>query len=464
MGKSDGLMEPIVAVRLVAIPTAARFLTARLAAPTLQGKESMKAAEPTFSAQRYVSAAIAVGALAFLLVPGRSHAQQALQQVLLTNVLPLDAGSVKKSDTDAVKKPDADGARKTGAGVVTKKAAVATPKLLGEPVVLPDAVQQATASAEAPETVPAKSTVTAAEATKLLGEAVVVPDSVAAAPKLLGEPVAPKLLGEPVVVPGAVSATKGAVKASSSLFSDMQQDHDRVLLARIEKKFELKKLFRDQGISYPAAELFLRIFKRERELEVWVRENNKPAFQLLKTYPICAMAGMLGPKRAEGDGQTPEGFYFIDGFNPSSDFHLSLHLDYPNRSDQILNKGAALGGNIFIHGGCRTEGCLAVTDDAIKELYWLSVEARSVGQKRIPVHIFPARLTDDELFRLTEVFDEKPDFKRFWANLKPTYDYFESKHELPLLNIDQKGYYRIVQPAALAGDSVRAVVKPGGSN
>jgi murein L,D-transpeptidase YafK len=437
----------------------------------------MKAAEPTFYALRFVPAAIAVGALAFLLVPARGHAQQALQQVLWTAALPLDADGANKLD-----KLDAGAAATRGVayidptavtfarleflrrapGSTTKKAPVATPKLLGEPVVVAGAVQ-ATASADASETVPARSTVTVAEAPKLLGEAVVVPDSVAAAaPKLLGEPVGPKLLGEPVVVP--VSATKGAVKASSSSFADMQQDHDRVLLARIEKKFELKKTFRDQGISYPAAELFLRIFKRERELEVWVREKDKPTFQMLKKYPICAMAGMLGPKRAEGDGQTPEGFYFIDGFNPSSDFHLSLHLDYPNRSDQILNKGGALGGNIFIHGGCRTEGCLAVTDDAIKELYWLSVEARNVGQKRIPVHIFPARLTDDELFRLTQVFDEKPDFKRFWANLKPTYDYFETKRELPLLNIDQKGQYRIVEPAALANDSVKPLTKRGGSN
>ena len=413
----------------------------------------MKAAESTFHALRFVTAAVAVGAVAFLLVPARAHAQQALEQALWTGAFHFDAASIKKPDASAP----------------TKSTPGAKPRLLGEPIVVP-AAAQASVAAEVQAVVPAKNAVTAAEAPRLLGEAVVAADAVpAAGPKLLGAPVVtaenPRLLGEAVAAPGAVApATRGAVKASSSSFADMQQDHDRVLLARIEKKFELKKLFRDQGISYPAAQIFLRIFKRERELEVWVRENGKPTFQMLKKYPICAMAGMLGPKRAEGDGQTPEGFYYIDGFNPASDFHLSLHLDYPNRSDQLLNKGGALGGNIFIHGGCRTEGCLAVTDDAIKELYWLSVEARNVGQTRIPVHIFPARLTDEELFRLTQVFDEKPDFKRFWANLKPTYDYFESKHELPLLNVDAKGYYRIVQPAALAGDSVRPAVKPGGSN
>jgi murein L,D-transpeptidase YafK len=256
--------------------------------------------------------------------------------------------------------------------------------------------------------------------------------------------------------------TSGARKPKSKTpsFSQQQLANERALNARLEKKFELKKLFRERGIAWPAAEVFYRIFKREREFEVWVRSNDRSGFVLLKNYSICAMAGALGPKRAEGDGQTPEGFYYIDRFNPASDFHLSLHIDYPNRSDQVLNQGKALGGDIFIHGGCRTEGCLAVTDDAIKELYWLSVEAKNAGQAKIPVHIFPARLTDNELFRLTQVFDSQPDLKRFWANLKPTYDYFETKHELPpFFRIDERGRYRITAPAALAADSAPAKTK-----
>lgn len=258
--------------------------------------------------------------------------------------------------------------------------------------------------------------------------------------------------------------TSGAKKSKSKAptFSQRQQDNQRVLEARLEKKFELKKLFREQGLEYPAAETFLRIFKRERELEVWVRPQQQNTFVLLKRYPICAMAGQLGPKRSEGDGQTPEGFYYIDDFNPVSEFHLSLHLNYPNRSDKILNPGKDLGGGIFIHGGCRTEGCLAVTDDAIKELYWLAVEARNAGQQRIPVHIFPARMSDAELYRLTDVFTDNPYNKRFWANLKTTYDYFETRRELPFLTIDDRGRYRITAPPVLATDSARPV-RTGGN-
>ncbi len=288
----------------------------------------------------------------------------------------------------------------------------------------------------------------------------------ALAPSQAGAQMAFNKASLPTDTVGAKRVAKPAPKpvAKPLTFSQKQQDHERVLIARVEKKFELKQLFREQGLTYPAAEIFLRIFKRERELEVWVRPEQQTAYVLLKKYPICAMAGQLGPKRSQGDGQTPEGFYFIDNFNPSSDFHLSLHLDYPNRSDQILNAGHELGGNIFIHGGCRTQGCMAVTDDAIKELYWLSVEARNAGQSRIPVHIFPARLTDDELYRLTQVFTDNPQLKRFWANLKPTFDYFESKHEVPFLDINARGQYRIIPAPVIATDSSRAVKVSGGTH
>ena len=145
----------------------------------------------------------------------------------------------------------------------------------------------------------------------------------------------------------------------------------------------------------PAAEAFIRIYKRERTLELWVRAEGSDRFELLNNYDICALAGELGPKRQQGDSQVPEGFYAIDFFNPESDYFLSLHVDYPNVRDRSMAQGDLnLGGDIYIHGGCNSDGCLAVTDEGIMELYWMAVEARSAGQQTIPVHIFPARLDD----------------------------------------------------------------------
>lgn len=231
---------------------------------------------------------------------------------------------------------------------------------------------------------------------------------------------------------------------TESGFALEQLRNERVHGARVETRFEIKRLFHEAGIRYPAAEIFLRIFKRERSLELWVRPESTDEFVLLKTYAICALAGELGPKRMLGDTQVPEGFYQIDFFNPASDFHLSLHLDYPNRYDRMSAiDGVSLGGEIFIHGGCNSEGCLALTDDGIKELYWVAVEARAVGQERIPVHIFPARLGTEDLGLLKNAFSDQPALGEFWESLKPGYDYFEEHRRMPTVTVDATGAYNI---------------------
>jgi murein L,D-transpeptidase YafK len=254
-----------------------------------------------------------------------------------------------------------------------------------------------------------------------------------------------------------------------SAFAVSQLRHERVLAARVEARFAVKRLFRERGLSYPAEQIFMRIFKRERQLELWVRPAGGTEFALLKTYPICALAGELGPKRRQGDEQVPEGFYYIDQFNPQSDYLLSLHLDYPNRSDATLGESLDLGGDIYIHGGCNSAGCLALTDEGIKEVYWLSVEARGVGQGRIPVHIFPARLTDTEMPLLGKAFRSQPKLLAFWQNLKPGYDYFERSHRVPRMNVAANGSYHLAgeEPAsggvgAPASMAVGGDVEPAG--
>jgi hypothetical protein len=234
-------------------------------------------------------------------------------------------------------------------------------------------------------------------------------------------------------------------------FARQQLRHPRVLQARIDARYGIKKLYRERGLPYPAAEILIRVFKRERVLELWARPRETNRFLLLKSYPICALAGTIGPKRRQGDDQTPEGFYEIDDFNPASEYLLSLHVNYPNESDRVLGDRQAPGGLIYIHGGCRTRGCIAVTDDAIKELYWIAVEARAGGQQRIPVHIFPARLTDQELADLGTAFGKRPDLLAFWNNLRPGYDFFERTRTLPALTVDAQGRY-VLAPAA--GDRV----------
>ena len=178
-------------------------------------------------------------------------------------------------------------------------------------------------------------------------------------------------------------------------------------------------------------------------MEVWVRSYNSNKFQLLVTYPICAMSGALGPKRAKGDEQVPEGFYNIDFFNPNSAYHLSMRIDYPNKRDRLANvSNRPMGGDIFIHGACKSIGCLAITDSGIRELYWLSVTARGYGQERIPVHIFPTRMKDvKDVRKVARLKNYDANMHEFWQSLKPGYDYFEKTHQVPAVTLDEQGRY-----------------------
>ncbi|TBN39833.1 hypothetical protein EYE42_09195 [Paracoccus subflavus] len=104
---------------------------------------------------------------------------------------------------------------------------------------------------------------------------------------------------------------------------------------------------------------------------------------VLKAYDVGLGNEPVGHKQFEGDGKTPEGVYYIDRFNPRSQYHLSVGVSYPNENDTALAQalGRKPGGDIFIHGwgpdGNRlapnrrdwTAGCIAVRDDEIEEVY-----------------------------------------------------------------------------------------------
>ena len=238
-----------------------------------------------------------------------------------------------------------------------------------------------------------------------------------------------------------------AVPGSTKGFKAEQMAFPRVKAAFAAKEASVKGAFKRASLKYPPASIAIRVFKREQILEVWIAATPSAQFQLLKTYKICASSGALGPKRAQGDLQVPEGFYEIARFNPMSSYHLSLGVDYPNRSDKILGGKRDLGGDIFIHGNCVTIGCIPLGDDAIEELYVMAVEARAGGQARIPVHIFPAKLDDRGLARLQREYPGNRPLLSFWENLKQGYDYFEQHHIPPAITVDKTGKYGFTGPA-----------------
>jgi len=230
-------------------------------------------------------------------------------------------------------------------------------------------------------------------------------------------------------------------RSSAQGFRGQQMSHSRVRAAAGEKGALVREMFRRKGVAFPPKEIFIRVFKRERSLELWARDPKQDRFELVKQYAFCANSGGPGPKRVQGDGQIPEGFYHIDRFNPVSNFHLSLGIDYPNRSDRILGGGRPLGGDIFIHGGCVTIGCVPITDEGIKELYIIAIEARAAGQTTIPVHIFPARFDGAGMTRLEWEHNGDRSLLEFWNNIKEGFDFFEAGRRLPVVRVDRRGRY-----------------------
>jgi murein L,D-transpeptidase YafK len=118
------------------------------------------------------------------------------------------------------------------------------------------------------------------------------------------------------------------------------------------------------------------------------------AGQVIKAYSIALGRNPVGPKTRQGDGKTPEGIYSISGRNPASAFYRALRISYPNPADRAHAKklGVAPGGDIMIHGLPNgqghigkahrltdwTEGCIAVTDAEIEEIWRLVPDGTKV--------------------------------------------------------------------------------------
>jgi murein L,D-transpeptidase YafK len=211
----------------------------------------------------------------------------------------------------------------------------------------------------------------------------------------------------------------------STVFWQQQLTYARVQAAHARCWPTLAARLQAQHLDPTRLEVFFRLIKTTRLLEVWGRNQGQAdaAFQLLRQYPLAATSGTLGPKRRAGDAQVPEGFYHINRFNPLSAFHLSLGLDYPNADDILATGLADPGGDIFIHGSNVTDGCLPLTDAGIDEVYLLAIAARAAGQASIAVHIFPFPLTEAELTRRAD-----SPHAAFWRGLAPGYAYFEQHH------------------------------------
>lgn len=163
----------------------------------------------------------------------------------------------------------------------------------------------------------------------------------------------------------------------------------KVQLYSVSARDQLIPFFHQAGVQFPPQQVALLIFKKNHRLDLWAKDVHHQKWVQIRSFSVLAASGDSGPKLEAGDHQVPEGIYHIAYLNPNSHFDLSMALDYPNTFDreQAKRDGRShLGGDIFIHGGNRSIGCVAIGDAAIEQLFPL---VALVGVQNVKVIIAP---------------------------------------------------------------------------
>ena len=206
---------------------------------------------------------------------------------------------------------------------------------------------------------------------------------------------------------------------------------ERLEQVRARVEAPLKRALAAAELRY-GAPVFVRVLKEESELELWVQPEEGKPWKLFRKWRIANYSGTLGPKLKEGDMQAPEGFYEVGlkQLNPMSRFHLSFNIGYPNAYDQHHGRTGSL---IMVHGSNVSIGCFAMTDPVIEEIYLLVEAAIKSGQKAVPVHVFPFRMTAD---RLAKAEADNALWLSFWREeLSPGYEVFETTRIPPVIKV-----------------------------
>lgn len=186
----------------------------------------------------------------------------------------------------------------------------------------------------------------------------------------------------------------------------------------------------------PGNPMFLRIFKEENELELWLRSPAKPDFTLFKVYRLADWSGGPGPKLREGDGQAPEGFYFVPAsrLRWETRHHLGIDLGFPNEYDSFHGRS---GSGILIHGGKASRGSYVLPQADMEEVFVLAASALESGQSFFRVNVFPFRMSDQ---RMEKEWKRQPRWIDFWVNLKEGYDFFENVNAPPDVGLEAGRY------------------------
>lgn len=148
---------------------------------------------------------------------------------------------------------------------------------------------------------------------------------------------------------------------------------------------------RSAGITYPPKRITLLALKDRKQLLMFAGDER---LALLQTFPLVSYSGTLGPKLRQGDLQIPEGIYRIVGSGARD--MLTLAVDYPNAFDRaraVDDDRTKLGGEILIHGGSVSTGCLVVSNEQMQEIF---VAVHDIGFAKTSLIITPCDLTKSQ--------------------------------------------------------------------
>lgn len=215
----------------------------------------------------------------------------------------------------------------------------------------------------------------------------------------------------------------------------------------------LKDIFRKKGLKYPPEYSLIRIFKKEKECEIWV--GNRESIDLALTLPVCAMDFSPGPKLKQGDCKTPEGFYSSTELYGSDLWFMwirldpgkvdergecgkgssfRLWLDYPNsldkaRTKKYLGNNTDPGGAICSHGNCVSVGCVSFENPDFLPVFLLARYHKTKIYGKMQMHVFPFRFTEELKNKYAENSKLIPsgELKNFWSNLEEGYKFINEK-------------------------------------
>ncbi|WP_456431423.1 hypothetical protein [Nitratifractor sp.] len=180
--------------------------------------------------------------------------------------------------------------------------------------------------------------------------------------------------------------------------------------------------------------ILIRVYKAERQLEIWIRPDGEKQFEHLRDYRLCADPGPLGPEIDQTDHRLTEGYYRIDlnGLYYDSRYDRALLIGYPNVHDHQLSW---VGYAQMIHSGCIDRDGASLSREAMGEVYDLSEAAINAGERSIPVYLYPF---EPKATMLTHYTNSR--WYGFWENLAQGYRLFNQERRPLRVGLEDGNY------------------------